>query len=277
MASTSGSDGGTRGSIIPVGGGEKKVRDAEILRRFADLCGGRSARIVIIPTASKMKDTGRRYERVFRGFDVREARSVALESRADCEEPRALEAIEAATGVFMTGGDQLRLSTNLGGTPVYDMLRQRNAEGMHIAGTSAGAAFLCEHMIARGDEGPTPRNDMVTLAPGLGLTNLIIIDQHFRQRDRLGRLLAALAYNPVATGIGLDEDTAAFIGPDDTIEVVGSGGVTIVDPTKMEHSAMDSTPKGKPVSLFGIRMHILTHGDRYSMLSKEAGAGPQHS
>ena len=117
MASTSGSDGGTRGSIIPVGGGEKKVRDAEILRRFADLCGGRSARIVIIPTASKMKDTGRRYERVFRGFDVREARSVALESRADCEEPRALEAIEAATGVFMTGGDQLRLSTNLGGTP----------------------------------------------------------------------------------------------------------------------------------------------------------------
>ncbi len=263
-----------RGSIIPVGGGERKVRDAEILRRFADLCGGRSARIVIIPTASQMKETGRRYERVFRGLEAGEARSIALESRADCEDDRVLEAIERATGVFLTGGNQLRLSTNLGGTPVGHLLQQRNADGLHIAGTSAGAAFLCEHMIAMGDEGPTPRSDMVTLAPGLGLTNRVIIDQHFRQRDRLGRLLAALAYNPFATGIGLDEDTAAFIGPDETIEVIGSGGVTIIDPSRLEHSAMDSTPKGKPVSLFGIRLHILAHGDRYNMLTKEAEAGP---
>ena len=179
--------------------------------------------------------------------------------------------------MFLTGGDQLRLSTNLGGTPAARLLQRRNAEGLHVMGTSAGAAFLCEHMIARGDEGPTPRGDMVTLAPGLGLTKRVIIDQHFRQRDRLGRLLSALAYNPIATRIGLDEDTAAFIGPDETIEVVGSGGVTVVDPSKLDHSSMDSTPDGRPVSLFGLRMHILTNGDSYSMMSRRAEAGPARS
>ena len=113
-------------------------------------------------------------------------------------------------GVFLTGGNQLRLSTMIGGTEVAKAIRRRNAEGMHVAGTSAGAAFLCEHMIAFGKEGASPRAKIVTLAPGLGLTNRVIIDQHFRQRDRLGRLLTALAYNPFAIGIGLDENTAAL-------------------------------------------------------------------
>ena len=264
-----------RGSIIPVGGGEKKVRDANILRRFVELCGGRSAEIVIIPTASQTKETGRRYERVFRGMDVREARSIALEERSDCEDDRVLDALRRATGVFMTGGNQLRLSTNLGGTAVAGLLRERNAEGLPVAGTSAGAAFLCAHMIAKGDEGPTPRSGMVTLAPGLGLINRVIIDQHFRQRDRLGRLLAAVAFNPFATGIGLDEDTAAFIGPDDTIEVVGSGGLTIIDPMNLEHSSMDSAPLGAPVSLMGVRLHVLVQGDSYNMTTREAKPDPK--
>src|SRR6185436_17348471 len=116
--------------------------------------------------------------------------------------------------------------TAIGGTAVAKQLRAMNARGVHIAGTSAGAAFLPEHMIAFGDEGGTPRAGSVQLAPGLGLTNQILVDQHFRQRDRLGRLLAALAYNPFPVGLGLDEDTAAFIGADGVIEVEGSGAVT---------------------------------------------------
>ena len=111
---------------------------------------------------------------------------------------------------------------------------------------------------------------MATLAPGLGLTNRVIIDQHFRQRDRLGRLLTALAYNPFPTGIGLDEDTSAFIGPDETIEVIGSGGLTVVDPSQLEHSSMDSAPQGKPVSLIGVRLHILLDGDRYDLTTRRA-------
>ncbi len=146
--------------------------------------------------------------------------------------------LDQVEGVFLAGGNQLRLSTTIGGTEVAQALRRRNREGMHVAGTSAGAAFLCEHMIAFGKEGASPRAKIVTLAPGLGLTNRVIIDQHFRQRDRLGRLLTALAYNPFAIGIGLDENTAAFIGPDDCLEVVGGGALTIVDPSGLEFSSM---------------------------------------
>jgi cyanophycinase len=153
-------------------------------------------------------------------------------------------------------------------------LRRRNAEGAHIAGTSAGAAFLCEHMIAFGREGASPRAKIVTLAPGLGLTNRVIIDQHFRQRDRLGRLLTALAYNPFAIGIGLDENTAAFIGPDDVLEVVGSGALTIVDPSGLEFSSMARVRKNDPVCLIGLRLHILDHGATFNLTTREAAAAP---
>ena len=172
----------------------------------------------------------------------------------------------------MTGGNQLRLSTTLGGTPLAQKIRRRNAAGMHVAGTSAGAAFMPEHMIAGGNEGSTPHPDMVTLAPGLGLTNRYIIDQHFRQRDRLGRLLTALAYNPFAVGIGLDEDTAAFIRPGDDLEVVGSGGITIVDPRDLGYSSMDRARSGDPVSLINVKLHILISGGRFHFASREATA-----
>ena len=119
--------------------------------------------------------------------------------------------------MLITGGNQLPLTTWIGGTPVAKLIRTQNAEGVHVAGTSAGASVISEHMIAFGEEGSSPIAGSVRLAPGFGLTNRFIIDQHFRQRDRLGRLVTALAYNPFAIGLGLDEDTAAFIGPDTTV------------------------------------------------------------
>jgi cyanophycinase len=114
----------------------------------------------------------------------------------------------------------------------------------------------------------------VTLAPGLGLTNRVIIDQHFRQRDRLGRLLTALAYNPFAIGIGLDENTAAFIGPDDTFEVVGGGALTVVDPSELEFSSMAKVRKNDPVCLIGLRVHILDHGSTFNLTTRVASAAP---
>jgi len=261
----------SRGYIIPIGGAEDRLRDPAILERFVEVCGGREARIAIIPTASSRPETGPAYERVFRDLGVGAARSLPFESRRDCDDPRLLERLEHAEGVFMTGGNQLKLSTTIGGTAVGEILRRRNAEdGLHVAGTSAGAAVLSEHMIAFGDEGPTPHADMVTLAPGLGLTQTAIIDQHFRQRDRLGRLLTALAYNPRPIGIGLDEDTAAFIGPGDTIEVYGSGGITIVDPSALEYSSMDSAHRSEAVSMLNVRLHILTEGASYDIASRRA-------
>jgi cyanophycinase len=128
-------------------------------------------------------------------------------------------------------------------------------------------------MIAFGDEGSSVISGSVRLAPGLGLTNRFIIDQHFRERDRLGRLLTALAYNPFAVGIGLDEDTAAFIGPDETIEVEGSGGLTVVDASDVTFSSMDSVSEGQPVCMLGLRLHILVAGATFNMHTRVASAG----
>jgi len=265
---------GQRGYIVPVGGAEEKIGDVSILRRFAKVCGGDGCRIAIIPTASELSDTGSRYEQVFRGLGVREARALPIETRSDCERQEWLDLLDQMDGVFLTGGNQLRLSTMLGGTAVAKALRRRNAEGMHVAGTSAGAAFLCEHMIAFGKEGASPRARIVTLAPGLGLSNRLIIDQHFRQRDRLGRLLTALAYNPFAIGMGLDENTAAFIGPDETLEVAGGGAITIVDPSELEFSSMARVRMNDPVCLIGLRLHILDQGSTFNLHTRVAAASP---
>ncbi len=264
-----------RGFIIPIGGAEEKLNNPEILDRFVDICGGKKARISIIPTASELEDTGRNYEKLFRKLGVRHARVLPFETRRDCQSGSDLDYIDKSDGVFMTGGNQLRLSTTLGGTEVARRIRRRNAAGMHVAGTSAGAAFMPEHMIAGGEEGSTPSPDKVTMAPGLGLTNKFIIDQHFRQRDRLGRLLTALAYNPFAIGIGLDEDTAAFIRPGDDLEVVGSGGITVIDPVDLSYSSMDRARRGEPVSLIGVRMHVLISGGRFEIESRTASAGDE--
>jgi cyanophycinase len=261
---------GRRGSIMPVGGAEEKLRDPEILQRFMELSGGDGAKIVVIPTASRLKSTGRRYRKLFRDLGAGEANILPFESRLDCLRKDWLAELDEADGVFLTGGNQLRLSTTIGGTPVARALRRLNRRGVTVAGTSAGAAFMSEHMIAFGEEGPSPRADMVTLAPGLGLLPKVIVAQHFRQRDRLGRLLAALAFNPFGVGVGLDENTAALIGPDDVLWVVGSGAITIVDPAEMTFSSMDSARENAPVCLIGLKIHVLTSGSAFNLVTREA-------
>ena len=259
-----------RGFIIPVGGAERKLRNPDILHRFVELSGGKDGRIAVIPTASQLKTTGRLYRSLFRKLGAGGTMDLPFQTRADCRREDWLSRLETADGVFLTGGNQLRLSTTLGGTPVARLIRSLNAKGVPVAGTSAGAAFISEHMIAFGEEGSSPRADMVTLAPGLGLIRRVIIDQHFRQRDRLGRLLTALAYNPFAVGIGLDEDTAAFIDADDVLRVVGSGAITIVDPAELEHSSMDSAHEHDPVCLIGVKVHILVSGATFDLRSRIA-------
>ena len=266
-------EGATRGWIIPIGGAENKENDRHILERFVHCSGGREADIVVIPTASRLHETGPRYERLFKDIGAARVEVMDFDTRRDCHERGRLERLEQATGIFFTGGNQLRLTTLLGGTPVAKLVRIRNANGVTVGGTSAGASILSEHMIAFGDEGSSVISGSVRLAPGLGLTNRFIIDQHFRQRDRLGRLLTALAYNPFAIGIGLDEDTAAFIGPDETVEVVGSGGVTIVDAADVSYSSMDAVTEGEPVCMLGLKLHILVAGATFNMHTRVASPG----
>jgi len=266
-------EGATRGWIIPIGGAENKENDRHILERFVRVSGGEQADIVVIPTASRMHETGPRYEQLFRDIGAERVTVMDFDTRRDCQETGRLRRLEEASGIFFTGGNQLRLTTLLGGTPVAKLIRQRNAHGVTVGGTSAGASILSEHMIAFGDEGSAVVSGSVRLAPGLGLTNRFIIDQHFRQRDRLGRLLTALAYNPFAVGIGLDEDTAAFIGPDETVEVEGSGGVTIVDGADVSYSSMGEVAEGQPVCMLGLRLHVLVAGATFNLHTRIAEPG----
>jgi cyanophycinase len=261
------SPGKTRGFIIPIGGAEDRHGDREILKRFVSLCG-RKPSIAIIPTASRKEDTGKNYQELFRDLDCANAEVLNFTDRDQCDEPKSLDYLSRCDGVFITGGNQLRLSTTIGGTQVAKLLRRRNADGMTIGGTSAGAAIIPEHMIASGEEGPTPRARMVQLAPGLGLSNKIMVDQHFRQRDRLGRLLSAIALNPFAVGLGIDEDTAAFIGPDNIVEIVGSGTVTFIDPFDMDQSTIAEAESNEVIQLSNLRLSVLKHGGRFSLDSR---------
>lgn len=265
-------DGETRGWIVPIGGAENKENDKRILARFVAVSGGADADIVVIPTASRLHETGPRYEQLFRQLGAARVSIMDFDTRRDCHEPGRLARLGEASGIFFTGGNQLRLTTLLGGTPVAKLIRGRNAHGVTVGGTSAGASILSEHMIAFGDDGSSAISGSVRLAPGLGLTNRFVIDQHFRQRDRLGRLLTALAYNPFAVGIGLDEDTAAFIGPDDTLEVEGTGGVTVVDAADVSFSSMDMVNEGQPICMLGLKLHLLVSGATFNLHTRVASA-----
>lgn len=266
-------DGDERGWIVPIGGAEEKEGNPDILKRFVELCGGEAAEIVVIPTASRLEETGDRYEEIFTELGASAVTTLDFDTRRDAAEDNRLKQLREASGIFFTGGNQLRIATMIGGTPIARLVRERNARGVPVGGTSAGASILSDHMIVAGTEGGSPTSSNVRLAPGLGLTNRLVIDQHFRQRDRLGRLLAALAYNPFSVGIGLDEDTAAFIGPDNTLEVVGSGAVTVVDASELAFSSMAQAGSDDPVCMLGLKVHILIAGATYNLETRSAAAG----
>jgi cyanophycinase len=202
----------TRGTIVAIGGGEDKLKEKHVLQKIVQLAGGSRARIGLIPTASQIpQNLAAIYTKVFRELGAAETIVFNMKTRDDASSEDALEALDRATLAFFTGGDQLRLVSMLGGTPFVTSLRRRNASGMPIAGTSAGAGAVCQHMIARGRSGQMVNQRMVSLAPGLGLTNRIVVDQHFSQRHRVGRLFTAVALNPFLVGVGIDEDTAALL------------------------------------------------------------------
>jgi cyanophycinase len=264
----------SRGWLIPVGG---RLESASIVARFVELCGGSNAHIVIVPLASKFHDAGEYYGHMFAEHGATKITTMTVTSRRGAFDVAARELVEHATGIFFTGGNQLKLSTVLVGTPLGETLRRRHACGMHVAGTSAGAAILSRHMIAFGEEGSMPRAAMVTTSAGLGFTDRFIVDQHFRERDRLGRLLTAVAYNPGLYGLGVDEDTAAFISPDDVIHVQGSGAVTFVDPTELDSSAILEAVPGMPLDLPGMHVRVLESGCTFELSSGHVLAAHQGS
>ncbi len=263
-------DGYDRGFIIPIGGAEDKETNPIILRRFIEISGGRDANIVIIPTASRLDDTGEIYEELFLKLGAGSVCSIPINSREDSNNPEFVEKCATATGIFITGGNQLRLATIIGGTVAAQTIRRANARGVHVAGTSAGASIMSEHMMGGGPSDQSPSEGGATLVPGLGLTNAAIIDQHFSERNRLGRLLSAAALNPFLMGIGIDEDTAAFIDPTGLVEIVGAGTVTITDGSALKYSSAHVARANEGLGLLGLKLDILHEGCRYDLNTREA-------
>jgi cyanophycinase len=263
---------GRPGLLMAIGGAEDKVRERLILRHFVEASGGSEANVVILATASELAETGDRYADLFERLGVETAEVLRIRTREDALDAGSemFDLLTNATGLFMTGGSQLRITSALGGTHLADLIQGRHRSGMVVAGTSAGAAVLSEHMISMGDSGGTPRRRLVHMAKGLGLAPELVIDQHFRRRDRLGRLLTALSYNPESLGLGIDEDTAAIIDPDGQMRVLGSGGVTVVDGSGMRYTNSHSTRRGQPIALLGLKLDFLTPGCRYDLKRRVA-------
>jgi cyanophycinase len=258
---------GKPGLLMAIGGAEDKVRERVILRQFVEACGGHEANIVILATASELHETGERYADLFYQLEADTVEVLRVRTREDAlgADAETLDLLEYATGLFMTGGSQLRITSALGGTRLSETILRRHREGMAVAGTSAGAAVISEHMISMGDSGGTPRRRLVQMAKGLGFAPNLIIDQHFRRRDRLGRLLTALSYNPEPLGLGIDEDTAAVIDGDGLLRVLGSGAVTVVDASGLRYSDSDGVSLSQPIALLGLKLDFLTTGCRYDL------------
>ncbi len=264
---------GSAGAVMIIGGAEDKLRDKVILSRFAKFAGGKDARVVVISTASSLGDEATEaYRALFDGLGIADVVGLRPETREEADASSMTQVMSEATGVFLTGGNQSRLTQVAGGTKLGDAIANAHDRGAVLAGTSAGASALASHMVAYGATGATPKNRMAQLAAGFGVMPNMIIDQHFEQRGRTGRLLALVAQSPALLGIGIDEDTCAVIHADQTLQVIGRGAVTIVDGRHLKTDAYRG--KGhKPLMVSGAVLHSLPSGYWFDLRTRELLAG----
>jgi cyanophycinase len=269
-----GAHGGRPGRLLIIGGAEDRCHGALLLERFVELCGGSAARIVLVTTATGQPDQVHAdYERAFRRLGADQPIQLRLHGRSDADSDETAKVLEDATGVFISGGDQSRLRT-LVGSRTNDILRDRlhGTDGLVIAGTSAGATAMGRTMIL-GGEGPDVSAAAVRTGPGLGLIPKVLIDMHFGERGRLPRLLSAVALDPDHLGVGIDENTGILV-EGTSFEVLGRGVVTVADAehATVVHAAGDDDP----ITLFGVRLHLLPLGCIFNTETREATIGPAH-
>ncbi|HYM53625.1 MAG TPA: cyanophycinase [Candidatus Dormibacteraeota bacterium] len=265
MVATPGPGGPRAGHLLIIGGAEDKLRQRQILARFVALAGGTEARVAVVSTASSLGDEATElYASLFHQFGISDVRGLRPLTREDANDPAAGEAIDDATGIFMTGGNQLRLSSVIAGTLLGRAIVDRHRHGVIVAGTSAGASAISTHMVAFGTSGTTPKQRMTQMSAGLGLLPGVVIDQHFEQRNRIGRLLALIAQSPALLGMGIDEDTAALVSPAGVMEVIGKGSVTLLDPAKIQTDAYE-VKRHRPMMVSGVILHSLPSGYRYDL------------
>jgi cyanophycinase len=264
----------TDGTVMIIGGAEDKVRDRVILGRFAALAGGADGVVIVLSTASSFGPlAGERYKEIFTGLGIGMVRPLHAMTRMQANDESFARELRDATGIFLTGGNQLRLSSTIGGTLLAEAVLERFRSGAVVAGTSAGASAMSSHMIAFGASGGTPKHRMAALAAGLGVLPSVIVDQHFQQRNRYGRLLSVIAQNPSLLGLGVDEDTAGVVGPEGIMEVIGRGSITVVDGAAAETDAWN-VHGHRPLMISNVVLHALPAGYRFDLRRRHRVANP---
>ena len=258
------------GHLLVIGGAEDKYNERRILKKFLELAGGEAAEVLIVPVASDFPEFAADvYTQAFRNLWVANPRVLRATSRQDVVQADVGKLLEGITGIFMTGGDQMRLVSLLGGTKLAEKLRKMVREtNIVMAGTSAGAAAMSTSMIVRGEPTSHPHKNAVKLSPGLGFLKNIIIDQHFSERGRISRLITAVSYNPYNLGIGIDENTAIILDGKGVLEVFGQGSATIVDGSQITFNEIAEVADNEAFSICGVQFHVLRDGLVYNYLDR---------
>jgi len=260
------------GHLLVIGGAEDKYNERRILKKFLEIAGGTEAEILIIPVASDFPEFAADvYTQAFRNLGVARPRVLRATSRQDIVDADVEGLLDGVKGIFMTGGDQMRLVSLLGGTKLAEKIRSIvRSSNVVLAGTSAGAAAMSTTMVVRGDPSSHPHKAAVRLSPGLGFLKNIIIDQHFTERGRISRLVTAVSYNPYNLGIGIDENTAIILDGKGLLEVFGQGSVTIVDGSEITFNEIAEVADNESFSVCGVQFHILRDGLSYNYLDRAA-------
>jgi cyanophycinase len=254
------------GRLFIIGGGEDREQEKTVLKRFITLCGGPSASVIVITAASTVPDEmWAVYDAAFGDLGVQRRGTFRINSREEANDPAKAKRLRECDGIFLTGGDQKRLLALIGGTAIDDAIHHAfRHHGTCVAGTSAGASALSEHMLSESRQTLTPQKGTAHLAAGLGFLQRVVIDQHFSERQRLVRLLGIVAQNPYLLGVGIDEDTGLLISPGSGVEVVGDGSVTIVDGRRMLSNYLE-IDRREQLELINVQLHLLPAGARYHL------------
>lgn len=257
------------GNLIIIGGAEDKNDDCEILKVIVDKTKEKGGTLIVLTAATDYPDeVGASYRRVFNKLGYNNVEIIDIKTRDDAASSGYSDRIEKSSCIFFTGGDQLKITSLIGGTHLFESLKSAFRRGVLIVGTSAGASCLCTTMIVSGKDEDSPKKCTIKMAPGLDIIRGVLIDQHFAQRGRLGRLLNAVAQNPEILGIGIDENTALLIEGSSVFSVLGSGGITIVDGQHITHMNVSELSPDETLAITDVKLHILPKGYKYDIRNR---------
>lgn len=258
-----------KGYLIIIGGAEDKTGDSVILRQAPQMLSDSDWLTVLTTATEQPQKAGQDYKAVFSGLGVKHIRVLDISSREQAEAPENGAAVASSKCVFFTGGDQLRITSILGGTRINEELKKLYCSGGIVMGTSAGASAMTSTMVVQGNDNEPARKCTLKMAPGLGLLSGVMIDQHFDQRGRFGRLLCGIAENPDVLGIGIDEDTAIKLFPDQHFEVIGSNAVTILDGKTIQSSNVSELNQNELLMITGVTVHTLPKGYGFELKNRK--------